>query len=126
MASTLERRLTAALHSRISRGLPDYDIYSASDLALVDFTSNDYLALSKSSELKQALYQNLQSTPDILLVMAGHDFSTSCSISYLQQGVRCNGRYVFSLVHAQHGLAEQSLHSCSRAVTRSEVHDVSP
>ena len=65
MASTLEKHLAAALHSRISRGLPD-DIYPTSDLALVDFTSNDYLALSKSSELKQALLQNLQSTPDIL------------------------------------------------------------
>ena len=65
MASTLERRLTAALYSRISRG-PTNDIYPASDLTVVDFTSNDYLALSKSSELKQASLQNFQLTPDIL------------------------------------------------------------
>ena len=67
MASiTLERRLTAALHYHISRGLVPNDIYPASDLTPVNLTSNDYLALSKSSELKQAFYQNLQSTPDIL------------------------------------------------------------
>lgn len=65
MTSTLERRLTGALHSRISRGLPN-DLYPTSDLTLVDFTSNDYLALSKSPELKQALLDKLETTPDIL------------------------------------------------------------
>ena len=65
MASALEKHLAAALHSRISRGLPN-DTSPTSDLALIDFTSNDYLALSKSPELKQAFIQNLQSTSDIL------------------------------------------------------------
>ena len=65
MVSALDRHLAAALHSRLSRGLP-HDLYPASDLTLVDFTSNDYLALSKSPELKQAFLEKLQSTPDIL------------------------------------------------------------
>ena len=65
MASALEKHLAAALHSRISRGLPN-DLYPTSDLTLVDFTSNDYLALSKSPELKQAFIDKLQSTTDIL------------------------------------------------------------
>jgi len=65
MVSALERHLAAALHSRISRGLPN-DLYPTSNLALVDFTSSEYLALSRSPELKQAFLEKLQSTPDIL------------------------------------------------------------
>jgi 8-amino-7-oxononanoate synthase len=65
MASTLERHITTTLHTRISRGITN-DLTPTSALSLTDFTSNDYLALSKSSELKQAFLEKLQTTPDIL------------------------------------------------------------
>ena len=65
MASSLEKQLTAALRSRevrhIRRCLPP-----SADAALVDFSSNDYLSLSKSSELRTRFLQRLGSTEQIL------------------------------------------------------------
>jgi len=65
MPSTLEKQLTAALKSRearhIHRSLPP-----SADAALVDFSSNDYLSLSKSSELRTRFLEKLGSTEQIL------------------------------------------------------------
>ena len=63
--STLEKQLTAALKSRearrIRRSLPP-----SADAALVDFSSNDYLSLTKSSELRTRFLEKLGSTEQIL------------------------------------------------------------
>jgi len=63
--SSLEKRLTAALESRearhIRRSLPP-----TGDAALVDFSSNDYLSLSKSPELRARFLEKLGSTKQIL------------------------------------------------------------
>ena len=65
MASSLEKQLTAALRSRevrhIRRCLPP-----SADAVLVDFSSNDYLSLSKSSELRTRFLEKLGSTEQIL------------------------------------------------------------
>ena len=65
MASTLEKQLTAALRSRearhIRRSLPP-----SADTVLVDFSSNDYLSLSKSSELRARFLEKLGSAEQIL------------------------------------------------------------
>ena len=65
MPSSLEDQLTAALESRevrhIRRSLPP-----PADTALVDFSSNDYLSLSKSSELRTRFLEKLGSTEQIL------------------------------------------------------------
>ena len=63
--SSLEKQLTAALKSRevrhIRRSLPP-----SADAALVDFSSNDYLSLSKSSELRTRFLEKLGSAEQIL------------------------------------------------------------
>ena len=63
--SSLEKQLRAALESRevrhIRRSLPP-----PADAALVDFSSNDYLSLSKSSELRSRFLEKLGSTERIL------------------------------------------------------------
>jgi len=63
--SSLEKQLTEALESRearhIRRSLP-----SSADTALVDFSSNDYLSLSKSPELRTRFLEKLGSTKQIL------------------------------------------------------------
>ena len=65
IASSLEKQLKAALESRevrnIRRSLPP-----SADTALVDFSSNDYLSLSKSSELRTRFLEKLGSTKQIL------------------------------------------------------------
>jgi hypothetical protein len=65
ISSSLEKQLTAALESRearnIRRSLP-----SPADTALVDFSSNDYLSLSKSPELRTRFLEKLGSTEQIL------------------------------------------------------------
>ena len=65
MPSTLEKQLTAALKSRevrrIRRSLPP-----SADATLVDFSSNDYLSLTKSSELRARFLEKLGSTEQIL------------------------------------------------------------
>lgn len=65
MPSSLETQLSAALESRetrhIRRSLPP-----PADAALVDFSSNDYLSLSKSSELRTRFLEKLGSTERIL------------------------------------------------------------
>ena len=65
IASSLEKQLTSALESRearnIRRSLPP-----SADTALVDFSSNDYLSLSKSSELRTRFLEKLGSTERIL------------------------------------------------------------
>jgi len=65
IASSLEKQLKAALESRevrnIRRSLPP-----SADTALVDFSSNDYLSLSKSSELRARFLEKLGSTKQIL------------------------------------------------------------
>jgi len=65
MPSALETQLTASLKSRevrhIRRSLPP-----SADAALVDFSSNDYLSLSKSSELRTRFLEKLGSTEQIL------------------------------------------------------------
>lgn len=65
IASSLEKQLTAALESRearhIRRSLPP-----SADTALVDFSSNDYLSLSKSSELRIRFLEKLGSAEQIL------------------------------------------------------------
>ena len=63
--SSLEKQLTAALKSRevrhIRRSLPP-----SADTALVDFSSNDYLSLSKSSELRTRFLEKLGTAKQIL------------------------------------------------------------
>ena len=65
MASTLEKQLTAALRSRevrhIRRSLPP-----SADTVLVDFSSNDYLSLSKSPELRTRFLEKLGRAEQIL------------------------------------------------------------
>ena len=63
--SSLENQLKAALESRearhIRRSLPP-----SADTSLVDFSSNDYLSLSKSSELRARFLEKLASAEQIL------------------------------------------------------------
>jgi len=63
--SSLEKQLTAALKSRearhIRRSLPP-----SADAALVDFSSNDYLSLAKSPELRTRFLEKLASAERVL------------------------------------------------------------
>jgi 8-amino-7-oxononanoate synthase len=63
--SSLEQKLLAILKSRdvrqMRRRLP-----LTEETSLIDFSSNDYLSLSKCAEFRTAFLQKLQSTPEIL------------------------------------------------------------
>lgn len=67
--SSLEAKLAASLASReqrmIRRRLPD-PANSASESTLIDFNSNDYLSLSRSSSLRNLFLSKLQKAPDVL------------------------------------------------------------
>ena len=67
--SALEAALTSALISReqrwIRRRIPDPET-SSSNSPLIDFNSNDYLSLSRSSILRDHFLKKLSEAPDIL------------------------------------------------------------
>lgn len=67
---SLEQKLSAALKSRderlIRRRLPEFSQIVTSGQSVIDFTSNDYLSLSRSPTLRRAVLDALGSTPDIL------------------------------------------------------------
>ena len=63
--SSLEEQLIAALESREARQIRRF-LPPSADTALVDFSSNDYLSLSKSPELRTHFLQKLTSAEHIL------------------------------------------------------------
>ncbi|KAI6025733.1 pyridoxal phosphate-dependent transferase [Pisolithus orientalis] len=67
---SLDQKLSAALKSRderlIRRRLPEFSQIVTSGQSVIDFTSNDYLSLSRSPTLRRAVLDALSSTPDIL------------------------------------------------------------
>ena len=67
--SALEAALASALTSReqrwIRRRLPDSET-SSSNSPLIDFNSNDYLSLSRSSVLRDHFLKKLSEAPDVL------------------------------------------------------------
>jgi len=65
IASSLGKQLTVALESREVRDIRRF-LPPPTDAALVDFSSNDYLSLSKSSELRTSFLEKLGSTEQIL------------------------------------------------------------
>ena len=62
---SLEKQLTAALESREARHIRRF-LPPSVDTNLVDFSSNDYLSLSKSSELRVRFLEKLSSAEQIL------------------------------------------------------------
>lgn len=67
---SLAQKLSAALKSRderlIRRRLPEFPRIVTSRQSVIDFTSNDYLSLSRSPTLRGAVLGALSSAPDIL------------------------------------------------------------
>lgn len=67
---SLTQKLSAALKSRderlIRRRLPEFPQIVTSQQSVIDFTSNDYLSLSRSPALRRAVLSALSSAPDIL------------------------------------------------------------
>lgn len=67
---SLAQKLSAALKSRderlIRRRLPEISQIVTSRQSVIDFTSNDYLSLSRSPTLRRAVLGALSSAPDIL------------------------------------------------------------
>jgi len=62
---SLEKQLTAALESREARHIRRF-LPPSADTNLVDFSSNDYLSLSKSSDLRVRFLEKLSSAEQIL------------------------------------------------------------
>lgn len=65
IASSLGKQLTAALESREARDIRRF-LPPSADATLVDFSSNDYLSLSKSPELRTSFLEKLGATEQIL------------------------------------------------------------